>query len=171
MSAYHLKIAKPAPPVRPEQNRLWKVVEKVPRTFFLQNLNIHFQAKVPVFSPQQFWYFDIQSKFPLGLDQSKDISNSMIKSFINFSILSTSFAEECWKVFWCLSEVQPCPGVAVFWQSGSFDLDSKVNRCQSVKFKWQVSTNAMHCNAVLGIEHSEIRWSYVFSSVHHSGAY
>ena len=46
VSAYHLKIAKPAPPVCPEQNRLWKVVEKVPRTFFFQKLNIHFQAKV-----------------------------------------------------------------------------------------------------------------------------
>ena len=46
VSAYHLKIAKPAPPVGPEQNRLWKVAEKVPRTFFFQKLNIHFQAKV-----------------------------------------------------------------------------------------------------------------------------
>ena len=152
VSAYHLKIAKPAPPVCPEQNRLWKVVEKVPRTFFFQNLNIHFQAKVSfsVFFWQKIRYFEIQGLLPPGYwwkQRYLQRNDQVFYQKLHFvpaqgpsqRLKSKSFAGECWNVF----EVQPCPGVAVFWQSGSFDLDSKVNRCQSVKFK--SSTNKQCC--------------------------
>ena len=84
MSAYHLKIAKPAPPVRPEQNRLWKVAEKVPSNFFPPKLKHSFSSKSACPPPNNFDTLTFRVNSPWVLIKAK-ISPTQWSSLLSIS--------------------------------------------------------------------------------------